>query len=74
MILSASAPATEKQVAELSAVKEKKMAVEKSDNIKDGFMLSGETFDLDFTCAAIVDSIRERTEKSIADEMFGEKK
>ena len=73
MILSASAPVTEKQVAELPAVKAKNMTVEKSDALAGGFVLSGETFDLDFTCAAIVESVRERTEKDVADEMFGEK-
>jgi len=49
------------------------MTVEKSDALDDGFVLSGDTFDLDFTCAAIVESVRERTEKDVADEMFGEK-
>ena len=50
------------------------MTVEKSDAVKDGFLLSGDMFDLDFTYSAIVDTVRERTEKDVADEMFGEKK
>lgn len=74
VILSASAPVTEKEVAALPAVKEKKLTAEKSGTVRDGFVLSGETFDLDFTCAAIVNGMRERTEKEVVDEMFGEKR
>lgn len=74
VILSFSAPVTEQRVANLKSVKAKNMTVEKSDAVKDGFLLSGDVFDLDFTYSAIVDTVRERTEKDVADEMFGEKK
>lgn len=74
VILSASAPVTEKEVAALPAVKEKKLTAEKSEDVRDGFVLAGDTFDLDFTCAAIVNGMRERTEKEVVDEMFGEKR
>ncbi len=72
IILSASSPADEKEIAALPAVKAKGMTVAKSDKLKDGFVLSGDAYDRDFSYSAIVDAYRERTEKEIADAMFGE--
>ena len=36
--------------------------------------MSGENFDLDFTYDAIAAGMRERTEKEVADKLFGEDK
>ena len=72
IILSASSPADEKVIAALPAVKAKGMTVAKSDKLKDGFVLSGDAYDRDFSYSAIVDAYRERTEKEVADAMFGE--
>lgn len=72
IILSASSPADEKEIAALPAVKVKGMTVAKSDKLKDGFVLSGDAYDRDFSYSAIVDAYRERTEKEVADAMFGE--
>lgn len=72
IILSASSPADEKEIAALPAVEAKGMTVAKSDKLKDGFVLSGDAYDRDFSYSAIVDAYRERTEKEVADAMFGE--
>ena len=72
IILSASSLADEKEIAALPAVKAKGMTVAKSDKLKDGFVLSGVAYDRDFSYSAIVDAYRERTEKEVADAMFGE--
>lgn len=72
IILSASSPADEKEIAALPAVKANGMTVAKSDKLKDGFVLSGDAYDRDFSYSAIVDAYRERTEKEVADAMFGE--
>lgn len=72
IILSASSPVDEKEIAALPAVKAKGMTVAKSDKLKDGFVLSGDAYDRDFSYSAIVDAYRERTEKEVADAMFGE--
>lgn len=72
IILSASSPADEKEIVALPAVKAKGMTVAKSDKLKDGFVLSGDAYDRDFSYSAIVDAYRERTEKEVADAMFGE--
>ena len=72
IILSASSPADEKEIAALPAGKAKGMTVAKSDKLKDGFVLSGDAYDRDFSYSAIVDAYRERTEKEVADAMFGE--
>lgn len=72
IILSASSHADEKEIAALPAVKAKGMTVAKSDKLKDGFVLSGDAYDRDFSYSAIVDAYRERTEKEVADVMFGE--
>ena len=72
IILSASSPADEKENAALPAVEAKGMTVAKSDKLKDGFVLSGDAYDRDFSYSAIVDAYRERTEKEVADAMFGE--
>lgn len=72
IILSASSPADEKEITALPAVKAKGMTVAKSDKLKDGFVLSGDAYDRDFSYSAIVDAYRERTEKEVADAMFGE--
>ena len=72
IILSASSSADEKEIAALPAVKAKGMTVAKSDKLKDGFVLSGDAYDRDFSYSAIVDAYRERTEKEVADAMFGE--
>lgn len=72
IILSASSLADEKEIAALPAVKAKGMTVAKSDKLKDGFVLSGDAYDRDFSYSAIVDAYRERTEKEVADAMFGE--
>lgn len=72
IILSASSPVDEKEIAALPAVKAKGMTVAKSDKLKDGFVLSSDAYDRDFSYSAIVDAYRERTEKEVADAMFGE--
>lgn len=72
IILSASSPADEKEIAALPAVEAKGITVAKSDKLKDGFVLSGDAYDRDFSYSAIVDAYRERTEKEVADAMFGE--
>lgn len=74
VILSRGLPVTEKEVAELAAVKNAKIKVATSETLSEGFVLSGESFDLDFTYDAIAAGMRERTEKEVADKLFGEDK
>ena len=74
VILSRDLPVTEKEVAELAAVKNAKIKVATSETLSEGFVLSGESFDLDFTYDAIAAGMRERTEKEVADKLFGEDK
>ena len=66
ILLSASAPAKKEKIESLSAVKEKRMTVETTDSLEDGFVISGEIFDRDFSYASIVESCRERTENEVA--------
>ena len=66
ILLSASAPAKKEKIELLSAVKEKRMTVETTDSLEDGFVISGEIFDRDFSYASIVESCRERTENEVA--------
>ena len=42
------------------------MIVETADGLRDGFAISGEIFDRDFSYASIVESCRERTENEVA--------
>ncbi len=70
LILSGSAPAGADEVKSLKAVKDLGLKVEVSADIKDGFILSGESYDRDFTLAAIVGGVKESTEKSIARQTF----
>ena len=70
IILSASAPAKKEKIASLAAVKSKNMTVETSDGLGDGFAVSGEIFDRDFSYASIVEACRERTENEIADKLL----
>ncbi len=74
VILSRGLPVTEKEVAELAAVKNAKIKAATSETLSEGFVLSGESFDLDFTYDAIAAGMRERTEKEVADKLFGEDK
>lgn len=74
VILSRDLPVTEKEVAELAAVKSAKIKAATSETLSEGFVLSGENFDLDFTYDAIAAGMRERTEKEVADKLFGEDK
>ena len=74
VILSRGLPVTEKEVAELAAVKSAKIKAATSETLSEGFLLSGENFDLDFTYDAIAAGMRERTEKEVADKLFGEDK
>jgi len=74
VILSRGLPVTEKEVAELAAVKSAKIKAATSETLSEGFVLSGENFDLDFTYDAIAAGMRERTEKEVADKLFGEDK
>ena len=74
VILSRDLPVTEKEVAELAAVKSAKIKAATSETLSEGFVLSGENFDLDFTYDAIAACMRERTEKEVADKLFGEDK
>ena len=74
VILSRGLPVTEKEVAELTAVKNAKIKATTSETLSEGFVLSGESFDLDFTYDAIAAGMRERTEKEVADKLFGEDK
>ena len=73
VILSRGLPVTEKEVAELAAVKSAKIKAA-TETLSEGFVLSGENFDLDFTYDAIAAGMRERTEKEVADKLFGEDK
>lgn len=66
ILLSASAPAKKEKIESLAAVKNKRMIVETTDSLKDGFVISGEIFDRDFSYASIVESCRERTENEVA--------
>lgn len=73
LILSSFAPVPATRVKALDCVANKKIKVESSDSLKSGFVLSGAAFDLDFTYPAIVESVRERTEREVVDELFGER-
>lgn len=66
ILLSASAPAKKEKIESLAAVKNKSMTVETTDSLEDGFVISGEIFDRDFSYASIVESCRERTENEVA--------
>ena len=66
ILLSASAPAKKEKIESLAAVKNKSMIVETADGLRDGFTISGEIFDRDFSYASIVESCRERTENEVA--------
>lgn len=66
ILLSASAPAKKEKIESLAAVKNKSMIVETADGLWDGFAISGEIFDRDFSYASIVESCRERTENEVA--------
>lgn len=66
ILLSASAPAKKEKIESLAAVKNKSMIVETADGLRDGFVISGEIFDRDFSYASIVESCRERTENEVA--------
>ena len=70
ILLSASAPAKKEKIESLAAVKNKSMIVETADGLRDGFVISGEIFDRDFSYASIVESCRERTENEIADKLL----
>ena len=69
-LLSAFAPTKKEKIEAISAVKEKRMSVETTDSLKDGFVISGEIFDRDFSYASIAQSCRERTENEIADKLL----
>lgn len=66
ILLSAFAPTKKEKIESLAAVKEKRMTVETTDSLEDGFVISGEIFDRDFSYASIVESCRERTENEVA--------
>ncbi len=66
ILLSASAPAKKEKIESLAAVKNKSMIVETADGLRDGFAISGEIFDRDFSYASIAQSCRERTENEVA--------
>lgn len=70
ILLSAFAPTKKGKIESLAAVKEKRMTVETTDSLEDGFVISGEIFDRDFSYASIVESCRERTENEIADKLL----
>lgn len=70
ILLSAFAPTKKEKIVSLAAVKEKRMTVETTDSLKDGFVISGEIFDRDFSYASIAQSCRERTENEIADKLL----
>ena len=70
ILLSAFAPAKKEKIESLAAVKEKRMTVETTDSLEDGFVISGEIFDRDFSYASIAQSCRERTENEIADKLL----
>lgn len=67
LILAKSAPVGADEVKSLKAVKDLGLKVEVSAEIKDGFVLSGESYDRDFTLAAIVDGVKESTEKETSE-------
>lgn len=70
ILLSAFAPTKKGKIESLAAVKEKRMTVETTDSLEDGFVISGEIFDRDFSYASIAQSCRERTENEIADKLL----
>ena len=70
ILLSVSAPTEKEKIESLAAVKEKRMTVETTDSLKDGFAISGEVFDRDFSYSSIVESCRERTENEVADKLL----
>lgn len=70
ILLSAFAPTKKEKIESLAAVKEKRMTVETTDSLEDGFVISGEIFDRDFSYASIAQSCRERTENEIADKLL----
>ena len=70
ILLSAFAPTKKEKIESLAAVKEKRMTVETTDSLEDGFVISGEIFDRDFSYASIAQSYRERTENEIADKLL----
>lgn len=70
ILLSVFAPTKKEKIESLAAVKEKRMTVETTDSLEDGFVISGEIFDRDFSYASIAQSCRERTENEIADKLL----
>lgn len=70
ILLSAFAPTKKEKIESLAAVKEKRMTVETTDSLEDGFVISGEIFDRDFSYASIAQACRERTENEIADKLL----
>lgn len=74
IILSSSAPVSAAEVSAIGQVKKKGMSVATSGELADGFVLSCDAYDRDFSYAAIAAACRERTEKQTADELFGEDK
>ena len=70
ILLSAFAPTKKEKIESLATVKEKRMTVETTDSLEDGFVISGEIFDRDFSYASIAQSCRERTENEIADKLL----
>lgn len=71
LLLSPSAPIDEKKARELKIVTERHIVVETSESVKNGFALCGVNYDRDFTYAAIVEAMREQTEKELAERLFG---
>lgn len=70
LILSESAPVKADDVKSLAAIKKLGLKTEVSSSVKDGFVLSGEAYDRDFTLVAIADGVRELTEKELSDKSF----
>ena len=71
LVLSASTTIDEKKVKELKAIVERHIVVETSEKVKNGFILCSVNYDRDFTYSAIVETMREQTEKELAESFFG---
>lgn len=73
LLISENAPVKAEDAAALPEVKKLGIKAETSATLPDGFVLSGEAYDRDFTFASIVGSVRESTEKDFSVRLLGDK-
>lgn len=72
LIVAVSSPVDIKAVTGLDAVVAKRIVAEQSEELKNGFVLSCDKYDRVFTYEAIVETVREKTEREFAEKFFGE--